>query len=99
MKNKLKDLNNHLFEQMERLNDDKLKGDDLEREIRRTDSMVKISTQILEGAATQIRAAHLMAEYGKDVRALLPETTVASAGPDLEGAHLEEMPNRMRKVR
>jgi hypothetical protein len=90
MKNKLADLNNHLFEQLERLNDDKLMGDNLEQEIKRTDSMVKISTQILEGANTQLRAAHLLAEYGKDYSHLLPET----AGEKPAGAQLKPVANQ-----
>ena len=40
MKNKLTDLNNHLFEQLERLNDDNLTPEQLEREAKRGDAMV-----------------------------------------------------------
>ena len=34
MKNTLADLNNHLFEQMERLNDDDLNNEELDKEIK-----------------------------------------------------------------
>lgn len=43
MKNKLVDLNNHLFEQLERLNDDELTDADLEKEIKRSKAMACIS--------------------------------------------------------
>ena len=35
-RNKLVDLHNHLFAQMERLQDEELKGEDLQMEIKRT---------------------------------------------------------------
>ena len=37
MKNTLQDLNNHLFEQLERLNDEDLTDDQLDRELRRAE--------------------------------------------------------------
>jgi hypothetical protein len=47
MKNKLSDLNNHLFEQIERLNDDDLKGEDFDREVRRAQAMCNVAGQII----------------------------------------------------
>ena len=47
MRNRLTDLNDHLFAQMERLGDEDLKGDELKEEIERADSMAKIATQIV----------------------------------------------------
>jgi hypothetical protein len=47
MKNKLSDLNNHLFEQIERLNDDELKGDALTTEIGRARAMCEVAGQII----------------------------------------------------
>ncbi|MDR2020658.1 MAG: hypothetical protein LBQ14_07850 [Treponema sp.] len=47
MKNKLSDLNNHLFEQLERLNDDELKGEALTAEIIRANGMCNVSAQII----------------------------------------------------
>jgi hypothetical protein len=47
MKNKLSDLNNHLFEQIERLNDDDLKGEDLTQEIHRAQAMCSVAGQVI----------------------------------------------------
>lgn len=55
MQNKLTDLNNHLFEQLERLNDEDLSGDDLKAEIERADSMARIATQIVQNNNTIIK--------------------------------------------
>ena len=49
MKNTLSDLNNYLFEQLERLNDDSLSEDELEREMKKTDAVVKVSEKIIAG--------------------------------------------------
>ena len=45
MRNNLVDLNNHLFEQMERLNDDELTDDQLHKEIERSKAMANIATK------------------------------------------------------
>lgn len=51
MKNKLSDLNNHLFAQLERLNDEDLTGDELMEEIERAKAVKNISMQIVENAS------------------------------------------------
>jgi len=47
MKNKLIDLNNHLFAEMERLSDEDLKGDALAEEIQRAKSLAGVAVQII----------------------------------------------------
>ena len=47
------------------LNDDDLKGEDLEREIKRADAMKDIAKQIIDSAALVLKATELNAEYGK----------------------------------
>ena len=54
MKNKIEDLRNHLFEQLERLNDDDLKGPDLDQEIKRASAISEVSAQIIESAKVQV---------------------------------------------
>ena len=57
MRNKLIDLNNHLFEQMERLNDETIKGDNLKEEIDRSYAMAKIATKIIDNGHLVVKAA------------------------------------------
>ncbi len=82
MKNKISDLNNHLFEQLERLNDDELSPEELDKELQRTDGMVKISGQIIETASVTIRAAELVANYGGNPEVMLSHM---GAGKTIEG--------------
>ena len=54
-KNRLTDLNDHLFAQIERLGDEDLKGEDLKDEIERADSMARIATQIVQNNNTILK--------------------------------------------
>ncbi len=72
MKNKLIDLNNHLFAQLERLGEEGMSAEQLEQEVRRTDAMVAVSTQILRNADLSVQAAKLVAEYGGNYEKVLP---------------------------
>jgi hypothetical protein len=56
MKNKLMDLNNHLFAQLERLSDEDITRDGLDTEINRTRAICLVSTQIIENAGLALRA-------------------------------------------
>ncbi len=64
MKNKLSDLNDHLFEQLERLNDEDLTPEKMAKEVSRTDAIVKVSEQIINNATVALRVAELVAEHG-----------------------------------
>lgn len=63
MKNKLEDLNNHLFEQLERLNDVDLTGDELDEELKRAKAVASISSQIIENGRLVLDAQKHVAEY------------------------------------
>ena len=64
MKNTLTDLNNYLFEQLERLNDDELTPEQMDREIKKTDSIVRISEKIIQNGELAFKTMKHMDEYG-----------------------------------
>lgn len=64
MKNTLSDLNNYLFEQLERLNDDSLDADQLERELKKTDCIVKVGDSIIRNGELAFKTMQHMDQYG-----------------------------------
>ena len=72
MQNTLTDLNNHLFEALERLNDDDLDDAGLEKEIKRCDATVKIADAIIHNGELALKTMQHLDAYGlepdKDVR-------------------------------
>ena len=67
MKNTTRDLNNYLFEQIERLQDDMLSDEQLERELKRSRAISSISEQIVHNGELQLKAANYAKTwYGKD---------------------------------
>lgn len=63
MKNKLSDLNNHLFAELERLGDEDLVGEELAAEVERAKSIADISSQIVASASITLKAAQLQAQF------------------------------------
>lgn len=64
MKNKLIDLNNYLFEQIEKLNDDDLTQEQLSQQISKAETISKISKTIIETAQLQLDAIKVAADNG-----------------------------------
>lgn len=62
-RNKLLDLNNHLFEQLERLNDEELTGEELDKEIERSKAVTQISRVIVDNARLALDAQEFKAKY------------------------------------
>lgn len=64
MKNKLTDLNNHLFAQLERLSEEDLTAEQIEQEVKRADAIVSVSDQIVRNADLQLKAVTILANHG-----------------------------------
>lgn len=64
MKNKLLDLNNYLFEQLERINDDSLTEEQLERQIKIAEVVNKTAENIIKNNDTALKAVSIASEYG-----------------------------------
>ncbi len=60
MKNKLQDLNNYLFEGIERLLDDDLTGESLQDEINRAKAIAGLSQQVINNAKVNLDAMKLV---------------------------------------
>lgn len=69
MKNKLIDLNNHLFAQLERLSDEETVGEKLAEEIERSRSVAGIARHIIDNARLALDAQKAL---GDTVRKLPP---------------------------
>ncbi len=72
MKNKLPDLNDHLFAQIERLSEEELTPERIEIEAKRGKAIVTVADQIIRTAALRVEAARITAEYGTDPTLHLP---------------------------
>lgn len=78
MKNRLSDLNNHLFAQLERLSDEELTPDQIEQEAKRGEAIVQVADTIIRNAALQIQAAKIAFEGGADPVPYLPAPALTS---------------------
>lgn len=72
MKNTLTDLNNYLFEAIERINDDSLDDAGLEKEIKRSEAVQKIAKTIIDNGNLALQAKKHMDEYGQGANVQLP---------------------------
>lgn len=72
MKNRLIDLNNHLFAQLERLSDEDLSSAAIAMEAKRSEAIVKISEQIINNADLALKAVNTIAIRGEKFKPALP---------------------------
>ena len=72
MKNKLSDLNNHLFMALERLNDEDLSEEEIEKEIKRSEAVAKVAKTIVDSGTLALQAKKHMDEYGHNGSVEMP---------------------------
>ena len=68
MKNNLADLNNYLFAQLERLDDEGMNGEALKVEIERGRAIANVATQIIANGNLQLKALAAAHEMGVDTQ-------------------------------
>ena len=73
MKNKMSDLHNHLFAQLERLSDEELKGDGLKEEIERSKAVTAVAREIIANGSLVLKAKRAIQdrEIGEEVPPML----------------------------
>jgi hypothetical protein len=72
MKNTLTDLNNYLFETIERLTDDDITVEQMQREIIRADAVTKVARTVITNGELALKAIKHADEYGKGKDRNLP---------------------------
>lgn len=90
MKNKLSDLNNYLFESIERLMDDELSNEELEREIKRSDAIQKVAKTIIDNGSLAPQAQKHFDEYGIPTQVEMPLLGVTDTNLIEENANLRK---------
>jgi len=73
MKNNLTDLNDHLFEQLERLNDEDLEGDRLAVEIERGRAITGVAAQIIANGTLVLKAQQFVMDSNGRAKVALPK--------------------------
>lgn len=83
MKNNLQDLNNVLFEQLERLQDDEaLKDPEIfDKEMQRSKAVSSIATQIIQAGNLSLQAARFATDYNTD-RGIKPLLAITTGGEE-----------------
>ena len=73
MKNKLTDLNNHLFAQLERLGNEDMTREELENEVERSKAIVGVAKVIVDNGNLALHTIQHMDEYGYNMEKKVPE--------------------------
>ena len=73
MQNTLGDLNNHLFAQLERLNDEEVTGTELKEEIERSKAVANIAKGIIDNGNLVLQAQKFADETNSDANGEIPK--------------------------
>jgi hypothetical protein len=85
VKNKLTDLNNHLFAQLERLGEEGMTPEQIEQDAKRAKAMVDISAQIVQAQSLTLKAVDIVAKHGDRFARDLP-MLAAGGGQTIEAS-------------
>lgn len=72
-RNTLMDLNNHLFAELERLGDEDLTQEELEKEIERANAIAKVGSVLVNNAKTALEATKTQMEWERRDSVQIPE--------------------------
>lgn len=68
MKNTLNDLNNILFEQIERINDDSLQGEELNEQLKKSREINNIAVTLVQSGSLLLRTMQYREEMGEETK-------------------------------
>ena len=72
MKNTLTDLNNYLFEALEKLTDDGITDEEMQREITRANAVTSVAETIIHNGELALKAMKHVEEHGRGDKKLPP---------------------------
>lgn len=94
---KINDLNEVLFDRLEKLNNPDLNEEDLQREISKTDAIVKVSDTIIRNAQVALKAQELFDQYGTGRTVNIPLLGVSNDGLMMENKRLRQELSDMKR--
>lgn len=68
----LNDLNEYLFQELDRLTNEDLSAEELDKEIKRSDSLQKVAKTIIDNGTLALHAKKYLDEYGQGDNVELP---------------------------
>lgn len=71
-KTTLNDLNEYLFQELDRLTNEDLSTEDLDKEIKRSDALQRVAKTIIDNGTLALQAKKHLDEYGKGDKVELP---------------------------